>query len=177
MDIVYYVAASLDGFIATPNGGIDWLASVESPETDYGYAEFYAGIDAVLLGRRTCEQALGFDAWPYPDRPAWVFSRREQETPVDGVTVTAASPGEVAAELAARGVRRAWLVGGAALAASFRDERLISEYVVSVIPMLLGGGIPLLAPGGAAEELRLIETQSYPTGVVQLRYRATPRDQ
>ena len=125
LEVVYYVAVSLDGFIATPDGGVDWLAPFEGGDEDYGYAAFYASVDAVLLGRRTCRQALSFGAWPYADKPCWVFSRRgrrELSAVPTGVTTTAASPREVVAGLERRGVGRAWLVGGGELAGSFRDQ-------------------------------------------------------
>lgn len=168
-DIVYYVAASLDGFIATPDGGVGWLAPFEASGEDYGYAAFYATVDALLLGSRTYEQSLTFGPWPYEGKPTWVFSHRSFESGPD-VTVTENTPLGVAAELDARGVRRAWLVGGAALAASFRAEGLITEYIVSVMPVILGGGVPLFAGPGSQERLRVVESRTYDDGVVQVRY-------
>jgi dihydrofolate reductase len=183
-EIVYYVATSLDGFIATPDGGIAWLAPFEASGEDYGYAAFYASIDALLLGSRTYEQVLTFDPWPYPGKLCWVFSRRPLSPARTEVTVTAQSPRSVANELDARGIRRAWLVGGGELAGAFRAERLISEMIVAIIPLILGAGIPLfgappadLRRGSAAaqgssagEPLRLAGHTVYPNGVVQLRY-------
>jgi dihydrofolate reductase len=159
MEIVYYVAASLDGFIATPDGGIEWLKPFEGGAEDYGYGEFYASVEAVLLGRRTYEQCLQFPEWPYPGKPYWVFSRSNGNT-----------PGGVVAEMRSRGLRRAWLVGGGKLAAAFHAEGLITEYVISVIPILLGAGIPLLDGPTAKRELRLAQTKPYDSGIVQLRY-------
>jgi dihydrofolate reductase len=183
-ELIYYVAASLDGFIATPDGGIGWLAPFEATGEDYGYAAFYASIDALLLGSRTYEQALGFDPWPYPGKPCWVFSRRPQNRARPEVVVTAQSPGAVASDLDARGIRRAWLVGGGQLAGAFRAEGLIGEYILAVIPVILGAGIPLFgAPAPdlpvlpeasqlsmPVEALNLIEHKVYSNGVVQLRY-------
>ncbi len=100
------------------------------------------------FGRTTYEQALTFGPWPYADMPCWVFSHRPLVLEA-GVTVTARSPTDVAAEIDARGLRRAWLVGGGALAASFRAEALITEYIVSVMPVILGGGVPLVRTGRA----------------------------
>ena len=183
-EIVYYVAASLDGYIATPDGGIAWLAPFEASGEDYGYAAFYASVDALLLGSRTYEQALTFDPWPYPGKPCWVFSRRALAPVRPEVIITAESPRQVAAELGARGVRLAWLVGGGQLADAFRAEKLISEYIVAMIPVILGAGIPLFgAPdpdprrlrksakaSTPGEPLKLIEHKAYPNGVVQLKY-------
>jgi dihydrofolate reductase len=95
-----------------------------------------------------------------------VFSRRPLAPETD-VIVTTRSPTEVAVEMRALGVRRAWLVGGAALAASFRAEALISEYILSVMPVVLGGGVPLFAGSGEQERLRLVESTQFVSGVVQ----------
>jgi len=171
LDIIYYVAASLDGYIATPDGGIAWLAPFEATGEDYGYAEYYASLDALLLGSRTYEQALTFGSWPYPGKPCWVFSRRPLEAAQREVTVTARPPREVAPELEARGIRRAWLVGGGQIASAFRAESLITEYIVSIIPVILGAGIPLFSGPAAEEKLDLVDHKIYPDGVVQARYR------
>jgi dihydrofolate reductase len=168
-DIVYYVAASLDGYIATPDGGVGWLAPFEGSRQDYGYAAFLASVDGLVLGRRTYEQSLTFGPWPYEDKRAWVFSHGTLDEG-ERVTVTDESPAEVASEMDALGLRRAWLVGGAALAASFRDAGLISEYIVSVMPVVLGGGVPLFGATGRTEALRLVKCTQYDDGVVQLRY-------
>jgi dihydrofolate reductase len=117
VEIVYYVAASLDGFIATPDGGIEWLKPFEGCAEDYGDA-----------------------------------------------------PSKAAKQIAADGIRRAWLVGGGKLAAALRAEGLITEYIVSLIPVLLGAGIPLFDGPAAKQALRLAQTKTYESGIVQLRY-------
>src|SRR5438105_1572629 len=101
MEIVYYVAASVDGFIATPDGGIEWLKPFENT------GEFYASVEAVLMGRKTYKQCLQFPEWPYAGKPYWVFSAG-----------TGNAPATLVAEMKARGLRRAWLVGGGKLAAA-----------------------------------------------------------
>jgi dihydrofolate reductase len=173
MEIVYYVAMSLDGYIATPDGGVAWLALIENSGVDHGYADFYASVDAVLLGRRTYEQILGFGAWPYPGKPCWVFSQRALAAPPPTVTVTARTPAALASDLRAKNFRRVWLVGGAMLAAAFRAERLISEYIIGVIPTILGAGIPLFGANGATEQLQLVDCKPFASGMVLLHYRQT----
>ena len=168
--LIYYVASSLDGYIAIPDGGLEWLAPFEGKDEEYGYTEFYESIDAVLLGSRTYEKCLTFGAWPFPGKPSWVFSRRGIAAAHEDIIITPDRPEQVMAELKERGVGRAWLVGGGALAGSFRDRRLITEYIVSIIPVILGEGIPLFAASGEREYLRLADSRSYPNGVVQLRY-------
>jgi len=159
VEIIYYVASSLDGLIATPDGGIDWLKPYEGTNEDYGYAEFYASIEAVLLGRATYEKCLEFPEWPYAGKPYWVFSRSNGNTPAS-----------VVAEMKARGLRRAWLVGGGKLAAAFRAAGLITEHIVAIVPVLLGAGIPLFDGPGPTQQLRLLSSRSFASGIVQLRY-------
>jgi dihydrofolate reductase len=168
--VIYYVAASLDGCIAISDGGLEWLAPFEGKGEDYGYDAFYDSVDAVLLGSRTYEKSQSFGAWPFPGKPSWVFSRRGIAPEQGDIVITSDSPAQVMAELDQRGVQRAWLVGGGALAGSFRQHRLITEYIVSVIPVILGEGIPLFASSGDREYLQLADSRSYPNGVVQLRY-------
>ena len=169
-EIIYYVAASLDGYIAAADGSVEWLTPFQSPEGEKNYTDFYASVDALLMGRRTYEQILGFGQWPYAGKPAYIFAHNKNMAASGDVTVTNRTPAEVAIELRTKNVRRAWLVGGAQLASAFRSEGLISEYIINVIPMLLGSGVPLLTPPSPVERLRLTGTTHLPLGIVQLRY-------
>jgi len=170
IELVYYVAASVDGYIAKPDGGLDWLAPYEGGDEDYGYAQFYKSVDAVLMGRNTYEQSISFPAWPYPGKPCWVFSHGSSKNLPADVVVTTQSPALVVSEIASRGIKRAWLVGGGALAGSFQSQGLITEYIVTFILVILGDGIPLFMPSGSTEKLRLVEAKQYPDGLMQLRY-------
>jgi dihydrofolate reductase len=169
-EVIYYVASSLDGRIATPDGGVRWLEPFENAGEEYGYARFYSSVDALLLGRRTYAQVRTFGAWPFADKPCWVFSRRkrEVETP-ESALCTGGSPRDVVAQLRSRGLRRAWLVGGGALAASFRAAGLITEYIITYVPVVLGAGIELFGGAGPEQSLRIVSHRAYPNGVVQVR--------
>jgi dihydrofolate reductase len=169
-EIIYYVAVSLDGYIAPPDGKVDWLSAYNTGSEDYGFREFYKSIDALAEGSKTYEQALGFGEWPHPGKPCWVFTKRPLKVKQPEVILTSGTPSEVVAQLNARGFRRVWLVGGAQLAASFRASGLITEYVLSVIPVFLGAGIPLFTAHGPKENLKFVECKTYPTGLVQVRY-------
>ena len=170
MHITYYVAASVDGLIGPLDGSLDWLSPFEGGAEDYGYRKFFESVDAVLLGRKTYEQSLGFGKWPYEGKRCWVFSRQKLQALPPLVAVTTDRPREVVREMERAGLRRAWLVGGGALAGAFHTEGLISEYIISVIPVMLGKGIQLFGGNGAHERLMLVESQRYATGIVQLRY-------
>jgi dihydrofolate reductase len=173
VEIVYYAAASLDGFIATSDGGIDWLPPIEAEGEDYGYRDFYASVDAVLMGSATYEHILRHAAWPYAGKPCWVFSRQRRyaKSSNTDITFTGASPEHITEEIKGLGVKRAWIVGGGKLAASFRERGLITAYGIGIVPAILGGGIPLVAAKGTLEKLALTGCQTYPDGVVMLWYR------
>jgi dihydrofolate reductase len=175
LEIVYYVASSVDGFIAPLDGSLDWLAPFEESGEDFGYAAFYESVDSVLVGARTYRQMLGFAEWPYPGKPTWVFSHSTVRASMTDVTVTAKTPLEVAAELSGLGMRRAWLVGGGTLAGSFQDAGLISEFIVSTMPVLMGAGVGLLGGSGSPVSLELVDTRQYPHGVQQARYQTRIR--
>jgi dihydrofolate reductase len=176
MEVVYYVACSVDGYIATQDGGVGGLAPFEGGEEDYGYKEFYSSIDALLIGSHTYEFALRQGSWMAPDRSSWVFTRRSLPVAHPSVTLTAEDPVQVLDEMKARGLKRAWLLGGGKLAASFRSRGLISRYMIAVVPTVLGQGIRVLAPAPGTDGLELIATRSYPNGIVQLTYEPSSRE-
>jgi len=170
-ELIYYVAASVDGYIATPDGGVDWLHGFGEGGEDYGYHAFYASVSAAWQGRHTYEKCLDFGEWPYAGKPSVVFTRASLTSDRSDVRFTRASPAAELARATADGHRRIWLVGGGALARSCREAGIVTEYIVSVIPVVLGAGIPLFAPGGSFAPLQLLDSRSWPDGVVQLRYR------
>ena len=167
--IVYYVAASADGFIADASGGVDWLPQGESD--DYRYEEFYSGVEALVMGRRTYDQVLNFGPWPYPGKPVYVFTHSLPGDGPHGVQFVRAGAVDFARDIGNRHSGTVWLVGGANLADQFRQAGLIDEYRVFVIPTILGQGIPLFGGSGLRTLLELDSAQTHPDGVVQLRYR------
>ena len=166
--IAYYVAASLDGYIADADGGVGWLPQGESD--DYGYTEFYAGVDALVMGRRTYDQVLDFGTWPYAGKPTYVFTSSAPDDNPYGVDFVRISPTEFVQSVATRYSGTVWLVGGGNLAEQFRRAGLIDEYLVFVIPVILGRGVPLFGGDAPHTALDLIETQSYADGLVMLNY-------
>jgi len=172
--VILYIAASLDGYIAKADGSVDWLSIVNDEDTDYGYADFYAGVDAIAMGSRTYEQVLDFEEWPYPDKRVFVFTRRSLEAVAHDVAFTNQSPVDFVRGLDSAGVRTLWLAGGGDLVASFMEHRLIDEYIVSVIPIVLGDGIPLFRGPLPEHRLELLESTDYASGLVQLHYRNRP---
>lgn len=171
-EIIYNVASSLDGFIASADGGVDWLMSFQDSGEDYGLGAFFESVGAVLVGSRTYEQSLGFAGdTAMESKPCWVFTKRELPRANSDIIFTSATPSEVVDEMAGRGIARAWLLGGTQLAKSFREAGLITEYSVAIIPVVLGAGIPLFESPGPPARLELLESKAHPSGVLQLRYR------
>lgn len=166
--IVYYVAASLDGFIGTLEGGVDWLASADARE-DHGYAQFYATVDAVLVGGRTYDAVLAHGEWPFPGKACVVLTKRERPMRAEA-EFTDREPVEVARDLERRGVKRAWLLGGGELAGAFRNAGLIDEYIVSHVPVILGDGIPIFGFSSGRETLEHVGSRTFSDGVVQSHY-------
>jgi dihydrofolate reductase len=172
--IVAYLAASVDGFIAGPGDDMEWLPRFDGDAT--GFHDFFAEVQAIAMGRRTYEWILAHSAWPYGEVPSWVMSRSLRSGPAEHVTVTPGPADALAAELR-QGEGVAWLVGGGRLFRSFAEEGLVDEWVVTTIPVLLGGGVPLLGSGAAPTvtrtSLTLLETRELPGGLLQSRFAAT----
>jgi dihydrofolate reductase len=162
-----FIATSLDGFIARADGGLDWLDPFHGEE--HGYAAFFAGVDALVIGRGTYDTVLGFPEWPYGGKRVIVFTSRPG-APRHGEELWSGEPSALAERLDREGVRRAYLDGGA-LIRSFLREGLVDELTINVIPLVLGSGIPLFASGLPETPLRFVESRSYPSGLVQMKYR------
>ncbi|MGL4317083.1 MAG: dihydrofolate reductase family protein [Pseudomonas sp.] len=172
--LIYYVAASLDGYIARPDGRVDWLEALQASGADHGYSAFYDGIDALLMGRMTFDTLQSFDGpWPYAGKPCTVLTRNPLEQLPDGVSMRHCTPAEALADFAEQGHRRVWLVGGGSLAGNCFAAGLLDELVVSLVPYLLGAGIPLFSTG-LERQLTLHEQRSFASGVVQLHYHVLP---
>ena len=174
-DITYYVACSLDGFIADAEGRLDWLSPFEQTDEDYGYAAFYASVDAVVLGRSTFDFVRDTPDWPYEGKPTWVFSHASLGALPANAEATSEEPAAFAERLRARGYRHVYFVGGGQLAASFRAAGLITRYIVSVVPVILGGGVPMIGPGGGMERLELVGSEAFASGIVQMEYASASR--
>ncbi len=169
--VVLYIASSVDGYIADQQGGVGWLAPFEEAGEDYGYAEFLQRIGALVMGARTYRQVLGFGAWPYGEMPTYVFSHGPLvQPPGGGIEQYSGDPAQLIARISQAVEKDIWLVGGAALVDAFLRADLINELILSIIPVMLGSGIPLFSPGGAQPLLRLEAVRHYAGGVVQLHY-------
>lgn len=167
-----FIATSLDGFIARPDGGLDWLQGANAAGEDHGYERFVSRMDGLVMGRATLDVSLAFDPWPYA-KPIIVLSTRLSETDIpqarrDQISI-ARSVADARAQAASKGWSRAYVDGGATIRAFLR-EQAIREMTVTRIPVLLGKGLPLFGPIPRDVVLRHVETRSFPSGLVQSRY-------
>jgi dihydrofolate reductase len=173
--IIVYIATSTDGYIARRNGSVDWL---DRPQIkgSYGMGEFYRSIDTVLWGRKTYDMALGMKAGGNAGTESdskvknYVFSRRPPRKPVAGAEFVKEPIPEFAQRLRSLAGKDIWMMGGAGIIASFLDEGAIDEFIIHVIPILIGEGIPLIAPRHRNVPLKLISCRSFSDGVVRLHY-------
>ena len=166
-----YIATSLDGFIARPDGSIDWLVPFGEGDDDLGYGEFMSDKGAIVMGRNTFETVLGFDNWPYT-MPVIVMSRTLGPPPdavSDKIEVTDKSPADLMAMLKDRGIDKVYVDGGQILQAFMRDG-LIEELILTRVPVLIGEGRPLFGPLDEDMPLRHIHTQTLRDGMIQSRY-------
>jgi dihydrofolate reductase len=165
-----FIAISLDGFIARTDGTLDWLPPAGGEP--HGYEEFFATVDALVIGRKTFETVLAFDSWPYGEKPVVVLSTRPLAPAPPGAVVErmTGEPADIASRLAARGLVHVYVDGGITIQ-RFLRAGLIQRLIITRIPVILGSGIPLF---GVTERDILLEhlaTRQFASGLVQSEYR------
>lgn len=169
MAIRVYIAQSIDGYIARPGGGIDWLRPFDT--VDYGYEKFIAEIGTVVMGRASYDLARSFGDWPYPNARSLVITTRplDDDAPPT-VTRVSADIAKLAAALRASGGKDAWVMGGAMAINAFLAANAIDRIDLFTVPVLLGEGIPLFTPGRPEMALKLAGTQTYDKGLARQSY-------
>jgi len=170
MTVSVFVGTSVDGFIARPNGDIDFLPA--GGGEPHGYDEFMASVDALVIGRKTFETVLTFAVWPYGDKRVVVLSSRPVDLPTargGAVEQMAGPPAEIVSKLAASGAHNLYVDGGITIQ-RFLRAGLVERLIITRVPVLIGDGIPLF--GALTRDLRLrhVATQHYPSGLVKSEY-------
>ena len=171
--IIVELAISADGFIARRDGSVDWLDRPR-PKGDYGMGEFVKSIDTILMGRKTYDKGIEMgmkDSGFGPRVKNFVFSRKPQKNLLQGFESVSEPIQDFAQKLRQQPGKNIWMMGGGELIAAFLDEGEIDEFRMHVIPVFIGEGIPLIAPGKRTVELELLSSKSFEDGVVELNYR------
>ena len=172
--IIIYAGVSADGFIARPDGDLEWLTSRPKPEGFYEIGKFIASIDTKILGRKTYEKSLSLGAKFDGRTKTYVFSTHPPSNrPAEGVEFVTEQVAPFVQKLRAAEGKNIWMMGGGAIIASFLDAGAIDEMIVNVVPVLIGEGIPLIASQHRNVPLKLLSTRQFPDGVVQLHYQVS----
>ncbi|MDX1662079.1 MAG: dihydrofolate reductase family protein [Gemmatimonadota bacterium] len=165
-EVIYSVAASLDGYIADPDGAYDWIPHEEAIDWD----GFLARFDTVVMGRGTWEVLAREGRGPTAGKRTIVVSTTLEDVGDDEVTLVGEDAAGAVRELREEDGEAIWLMGGGKLFGSLLDEGLVDGVEVAVVPVLLGGGIPLLPEGHDRTRLELVDSTIYPSGIAMLRY-------
>ena len=164
---------SLDGYIATPDGGIEWLNEIPNPTNeDHGYNALLESVDTVLMGGRTYHEIIGFGVpWPYKDKQTYVIAHNDTNvTPDEKVEfITEDIYRRISALKEAEG-KDIWLVGGGVLTTMLLNHDLIDEMQIAIVPTILGEGLPLFPDKPKTSKWTLIENKSFSTGLALLTY-------
>ena len=171
--VILYIAMSLDGYIATDEDSLDWLSLVEMPGQDYGYEAFVRQVDTVIMGRKTYEKVLSFGIeFPHKDRLCYVVSGKLTGSD-ENVTYFGGDLSELIADLKSKPGKNIFIDGGAEVVNNLMRADLIDEYILSVIPIFLGGGKRLFKDGRPEMSLSLVSVTNYESGLVQMSYERT----
>ncbi|CAI0737253.1 Pyrimidine deaminase [Serratia quinivorans] len=168
-----FIATSLDGYIARQDGDIEWLLQRDDPTEDHGFDAFIADKDMIVMGRGTYEKVLGFDSWPY-DLPVVVLSKQLANEPVPlplkgKLQFSDLAPKHLIAQLDEQNIHRVYLDGGQ-LIQSFLRENLVTDMVITTVPVLLGSGRALFGDLPQDADFKLLSSRSFPSGLVQSHY-------
>jgi dihydrofolate reductase len=170
MAVSVFVGTSVDGFIARPNGGLDFLPA--GGGEPHGYDEFIASVDALVIGRKTFETVLTLAAWPYGDKRVVVLSSRPVDLSAAGggvVEQMAGPPADIVSKLSTSGAHHLYVDGGFTIQ-EFLRAGLIQRIIITRVPVLIGDGIPLFSTLQRDIRLRHVATQCYPSGLVKTEY-------
>jgi len=172
--VIVHIATSADGYIARSDGDIEWLTDRPAPKGFYGMNAFMKSIDTTVLGRKTYEVSLAMGAPFGSKKGTFVFSHRPAPAGASaGVEFVNEPIGPFVSRLREQPGKDIWLMGGGGIIASFLDAQAIDEFVISVVPVFIGDGIPLIARRHRHVPLELHHTERFEDGLVQLHYRVT----
>lgn len=168
--VILYIATSLDGYIAGPNDNLDFLSIVSKDGEDYGYSEFNSSVDVVIVGRRTYDWVMEqVKEFPHADKISYIVTRTAR--PANGkINFYTRSLKELIAKLKSETGKNIFVDGGSEVVNELLRDKLIDEFIISVIPVLVGNGKKLFNDGRPQQALELISTKQFDTGLTQLHY-------
>lgn len=172
--LISYIAISLDGKIANPDGSVDWLHELPNPEQlDYGYEKFIKSVDTTIMGNATYQQVLGFGSeFPYAGKENFVLTRDSLKQRDANVSFIAEDAVSFISSLKNKKGKSIWLIGGAQANTLLLNAGLVDELRIFVMPIILGNGIPLFSTGAKTKMLKLADTRVYESsGVVEMTYK------
>jgi len=168
--LILYISMSLDGFIADSSGDLEFLSLVEQEGEDYGYFKFVESVDTVIIGRKTYDKvrSMGFE-YPHSDKDVYIITRTAK--PAEGkFQYFTGNLVELVSRLKSQSGKHIYCDGGAQIVNLLKTSDLIDEYIISVIPVILGQGIRLFDSKSSLQKLKLISSNSFDSGLVQVRY-------
>jgi dihydrofolate reductase len=169
--VILYIAISVDGYIAKPNDDLDFLSIVEQEGEDYGYVDFINTIDTVILGRKTYDWVLSkVQEFPHSDKETYVITRTPRQN-IGNIKFYSGNLKELVLKLKQVDGQNIFVDGGAEIVNALLQENLIDEFYISIIPILVGTGIRLFKDGRSEQQLKLVESKHFDTGLVQLHYK------
>ena len=168
--VIVYIAMSLDGYIADSSGNLDFLDLVIEENEDYGYCEFIDSVSTVIIGRKTYDKILSFGIpFPHPDKEVFVISHTSRLISRK-IHFYTGSLAKLIEDLKNSKVKNIFVDGGGKLVSTMISQNLVDEIIISIIPIILGDGIPLFNNNLDQKKLKLIDSKSFNKGLVQLHY-------
>ncbi len=169
--VLIFIATSLDGYIATADGDINWLSLAEKENEDYGYEDFIKSVDTVIMGRKTFEKVTSFEIeFPHLGKEVYVLSRQKRES-IDYIRYYNGDIAELINRLKEQPGKNIYVDGGSDVIDQLLQNDLVDEFIISVVPILLGHGMPLFREDRPEMQIRHISTKTFETGVVQSHYK------
>ena len=171
--IILYIATSLDGYIAKPNDDLSFLSIVEQEGEDYGYADFVKSVDTVILGRKTYDWVMTqVPEFPHADKDSYIITRTPQ--PGKGkINFYTGDLKELVLRLKSEQGKNIFVDGGAEIVNELLKQKLIDEFIISVIPILIGNGTRLFKDGRPEQSLKFVDVRKFDTGLLQVHYKCT----
>lgn len=169
--VILYIATSLDGYIAKPNDDLSFLSIVQRDGEDYGYTDFVKSVDTVILGRKTYDWVMTqVPEFPHADKYSYVITRTPRPS-IGNINFYTGDLKELVLQLKAENGKNIFVDGGAEIVNELLKQNLIDEFIISVIPILVGNGTRLFKDGYSEQKLKLIDTKRFETGLIQLHYK------